>query len=108
MSTAYTKISSFIKIGLDIAICPYTNMGPDILQSKLRSKNFEGGSTYEQVRSVSVQSRQIALSELSIPELKVEHIKTFEASLRLDSIAGAGFKISRSKMTDLVKAGDVR
>ena len=61
-----------------------------------------------QVRSVSVQTQAIPLSELSVPEPRVEDITTFEASLRLDSIAGAGFKISRSKMTELVKAGDVR
>ena len=57
---------------------------------------------------MAVQTRQTPLSKLSIPEAKVENIKTFEASLRVDSIAGAGFKISRSKMTELVKAGDVR
>ena len=57
---------------------------------------------------MAVQTRRIPLSELSVPEAKVENIKTFESSLRVDSIAGAGFKISRSKMTDLVKAGDVR
>ena len=57
---------------------------------------------------MAVQTRQTPLSELSIPEPKLENIKTFEASLRVDSIAGAGFKISRSKMTELVKAGDVR
>ena len=55
-----------------------------------------------------MQTRQTPLSELSIPEPKVENIRTFEASLRVDSIAGAGFKISRSKMTELVKSGDVR
>jgi RNA-binding protein YlmH len=61
-----------------------------------------------QVRSVNVKTRRVALSELSVPEPKVEEMKTFEASMRLDSIAGAGFKLSRSKMTDLVKKGDVR
>ncbi len=60
------------------------------------------------MRSVAVQTRQTPLSELSVPEPKIENIRTFEASLRLDSIAGAGFKISRSKMTELVKSGDVR
>ena len=60
------------------------------------------------MRSVSVKTRRVPLSELDVPEPKVEEIKTFEASMRLDSIAGAGFKLSRSKMTDLVKKGDVR
>ena len=31
-----------------------------------------------------------------------------EASLRLDAIASAGFGMSRSKMVDLITAGDVR
>jgi RNA-binding protein YlmH len=33
---------------------------------------------------------------------------TVEASLRLDAIASAGFGVSRSKMSDLISAGDVR
>ena len=31
-----------------------------------------------------------------------------EASLRLDAVASAGFRVSRSKMADFIKAGDVR
>lgn len=60
------------------------------------------------MRSVSVEARHIDLSELMIPEPKIEHVRTVEASLRLDSIASAGFRMSRGKMTDIVKAGDVR
>ena len=60
------------------------------------------------MRSVSVRTFQVPLGDLDIPEPKVQEIKTFEASLRLDSIASAGFKISRAKMTDTVKSGDVR
>ena len=61
-----------------------------------------------QVRSVSVQTRQIPLSELSVPEPQVERIRSVEASMRLDAIASAGFRMPRSKMADMVKSGDVR
>ena len=36
---------------------------------------------------------------------KVEEVSTVEASLRLDAIASAGFRMSRSKMTDAIKSG---
>ncbi len=61
-----------------------------------------------QVRSVSVKTRRIELSELKIREPKKKEITTVEASLRLDAIASAGFGMSRSKMVDLISSGDVR
>ena len=48
------------------------------------------------------------LSELKVPEPKVQALKTTEASLRIDAVASAGFRMSRSKLMDSVKAGDVR
>lgn len=35
-------------------------------------------------------------------------IKSVEASLRVDALASAGFKISRSKLVELISSGDVR
>jgi photosystem II S4 domain protein len=61
-----------------------------------------------QVRSVPVKTRRIDLSELKIREPKKKEMTTVEASLRLDAIASAGFGVSRSKMADLITAGDVR
>ena len=61
-----------------------------------------------QVRSVPVSTRQIELSALNVREAKVQELKSVEASLRLDAIASAGFRTSRSKVVDLVKAGDIR
>jgi photosystem II S4 domain protein len=61
-----------------------------------------------QVRSVPVKTRRIELSELKIREPKKKELTTVEASMRLDAIASAGFGMSRSKMTDLISAGDVR
>ncbi|GAC1457624.1 MAG: photosystem II S4 domain protein [Chamaesiphon sp.] len=61
-----------------------------------------------QVRSVSVKTRRIELSELKIREPKKKELTTVEASMRLDAIASAGFGTSRSKMVDFIAAGDVR
>lgn len=61
-----------------------------------------------QVRSVPVKTRRIDWSELKIREPKKKELTTVEASLRLDAIASAGFGMSRSKMADLITAGDVR
>jgi photosystem II S4 domain protein len=61
-----------------------------------------------QVRSVTVKTRQIQLSELKVREPKKKELTTTEASMRLDAIASAGFGISRSKMVDSINGGDVR
>jgi photosystem II S4 domain protein len=62
----------------------------------------------QQVRSVPVKTQRIDLSELKVREPKKKELTTVEASLRLDAIASAGFGTSRSKMVDLIDAGDVR
>ncbi|MEB3177731.1 MAG: photosystem II S4 domain protein [Nostocaceae cyanobacterium] len=62
----------------------------------------------KQVRSVPVKTQPIDLSELKIREPKKKEMTTVEASMRLDAIASAGFGMSRSKMVDLIDAGDVR
>lgn len=61
-----------------------------------------------QVRSVSVTTRKIELSDLKIRPPKKKEMTTVEASLRLDAVASFGFGISRSKMADAVSNGDVR
>eukprot|EP00891_Asterochloris_glomerata_P006063 jgi/Astpho2/6063/fgenesh1_pm.00084_%23_16_t len=60
------------------------------------------------VGKVSVETQEMALSELKVREPQVQDIKSVEASLRLDAIASAGFRMSRSKITDMIKKGDVR
>lgn len=55
-----------------------------------------------------VITTQMPLSELAVKEAKVQELRSVEASLRLDAIASAGFRTSRSKIVDLIKAGDVR
>jgi photosystem II S4 domain protein len=61
-----------------------------------------------QVRSVPVKTQAIDWSELKIREPKKKELTTVEASMRLDALASAGFGMSRSKMADLITAGDVR
>ncbi len=65
-------------------------------------------TSLQQVRSVPVKVQPIDLSELKVREPKKKEMTTVEASLRLDAIASAGFGMSRSKMADLIAAGDVR
>lgn len=61
-----------------------------------------------QVRTVPVSTKRMALSELRVQPAKTEQVRSVEASLRLDAVASAGFRISRAKAADLIKAGDVR
>lgn len=61
-----------------------------------------------QVRSVPVKTRAIDWGDLKVREPKKKELTTVEASLRLDAVASAGFGMSRSKMADLISAGDVR
>ncbi|KAL8510228.1 hypothetical protein ACS0TY_017152 [Phlomoides rotata] len=62
----------------------------------------------DKVRNVSVTCKKIPLLALEYQPPRTKTLKTVEASLRLDSIASAGFKISRSKMSSLISDGDVR
>ncbi|MEM7064891.1 MAG: photosystem II S4 domain protein [Cyanobacteria bacterium P01_B01_bin.77] len=61
-----------------------------------------------QVRSVPVKTKAIDWSELRVREPKKKEMTTVEASMRLDAVASAGFGMSRSKMADMITAGDVR
>ena len=60
------------------------------------------------MRSVKTTTTLIPLSELRVPIPKVQETSSVEASMRVDAIASAGFRMSRSKFAALVKAGDVR
>jgi photosystem II S4 domain protein len=61
-----------------------------------------------QVRSVPVKTQPIPIAELKVREPKKKELMTVEASMRLDAVASAGFGMSRSKMAELISAGDVR
>ncbi|MCO5575049.1 hypothetical protein L7F22_028846 [Adiantum nelumboides] len=61
-----------------------------------------------QVGRTPVLCKMIPLTEVHYQPPRVQVIKSVEASLRVDAVASAGFKISRSKLADLISAGDVR
>lgn len=51
--------------------------------------------------------QQIPANEVSVPEPEVKEIRDTLASLRLDSVIAAGFRVSRSAAADYVTAGKV-
>ncbi|GAX74042.1 hypothetical protein CEUSTIGMA_g1492.t1 [Chlamydomonas eustigma] len=80
--------------------------GAQILCDPDLVEHFEMSLT--QVRTVPVKVTPIPLDKLNVRPPKVEEINSIEASLRVDAVASAGFRVSRSKMADLIKSGDVR
>ncbi|GLI58845.1 hypothetical protein VaNZ11_000611 [Volvox africanus] len=80
--------------------------GAQILVDPELVEHFE--MSLVQVRTVPVEVHRIPLSELSVRPPRQEEISSVEASLRLDAIASAGFRVSRTKMGEVIKAGDVR
>lgn len=68
-------------------------------------QDFEQEKKYY-LRDVEVKINFIDYKELKIPIQRVERLITsVEASLRLDAIASAGFRISRSKILNKIKSG---
>lgn len=61
-----------------------------------------------QVHKTPVLCERILLKDVLYQPPRVQIIKSVEASLRVDAVASAGFKISRSKLADLISAGNVR
>eukprot|EP00897_Mesotaenium_endlicherianum_P009300 jgi/Mesen1/8399/ME000468S07836 len=62
----------------------------------------------ELVSSVPVTVEQIPVAGLKFRAPKVDTVKTVEASMRVDAVASAGFRISRTKLSDLIDSGKVR
>ncbi|CAO2836128.1 unnamed protein product [Amaranthus hypochondriacus] len=65
-------------------------------------------SSLDKVGKVPVDVKLIPLEALVYEPPRTKIFKTVESSLRVDAIASAGFKISRSKFSDLISKGDVR
>lgn len=62
-----------------------------------------------QVRSVEVQLLARPLEELQLPTLRhPKRISCVEASRRLDALASAGFGLSRSRMAERIRLGELR
>ncbi|AEE32893.1 unnamed protein product [Arabidopsis thaliana] len=62
----------------------------------------------DKVGNVGVTCSKIPLLALEYEPPRTNSFKTVEASLRIDAVASAGFKISRSKLVDLISSKDVR
>jgi photosystem II S4 domain protein len=61
------------------------------------------------LRTVEVRLEARPLAELQLPAVRQpKRLTTVEASLRLDAIASAGFGLSRSRMAELIRRGEVR
>ena len=61
------------------------------------------------LREVEIEIKALSINEMEIPyKRKAKTIKTVEASTRVDAIASAGFGLSRSKVTNLIKEGSLR
>lgn len=58
-----------------------------------------------QVGRAKVDTREIPLSELQVPEQKVKVITDTVASLRLDSVLASGFQLGRSKASLYITGG---
>ncbi|KAM5586051.1 putative RNA-binding protein YlmH [Rosa sericea] len=65
-------------------------------------------SSLDKVGNVPVSVTKIPLISIDYEPPSTKSFKTIEASARIDAIASAGFKISRSKLVDLIRDGDVR
>ena len=50
----------------------------------------------------------MSLDKLRVRQAKTDRVTSVEASMRLDAVASAGFRMSRSKLLDVIKAGDIR
>ena len=62
-----------------------------------------------QVRTVEVHLEVCPLSSLQPPARRLpRRLQTVEASCRLDAVASAGFGLSRNRMGELIRAGQVR
>lgn len=60
---------------------------------------------FENAGRVSLKVSQISLQDVALPEQKFSEIKDTVASLRLDSILSAGFRISRGTAGEHIAAG---
>lgn len=65
-------------------------------------------ATLDKVGNVPVSCTRIPLLALEYEPPRTKSFRSVEASLRVDALASAGFKMSRSKLAALISNGDVR
>lgn len=61
--------------------------------------------SFESAGRTKIRLEEIPAKELHIPEPEIQEIKDTLASVRLDSVISAGFRISRSAAADFIIAG---
>lgn len=65
-------------------------------------------SVMTSVARVSVVSEAVQLEDVAARERKMKEFTSVEKSLRLDAVGSAGFGMSRTKMADGIRRGNVR
>ncbi len=65
-------------------------------------------SQWETVGRYPVRLAPLALKDLSAPARQVERVRDTVPSLRLDNVVAAGFSLSRSRATELIRAGRIQ
>jgi len=69
---------------------------------------FLNGKT-SKVRDIQIHCESVTTKDLQLPIDRLsKHLKTVEASTRLDAITSAGFGLSRGKVVSQIKAGRLR
>lgn len=63
---------------------------------------------FNQAGRAKMNVKEIDVSTLEVPEVKCEMVRNTVMSLRLDSIASGGFKLSRTKAASLIEGGRVQ
>lgn len=63
---------------------------------------------FDQAGRAKLQVTEIDIGTLEIPETKCEIVRDTVMSLRLDSVASGGFKLSRTKAASLIQGGRVQ
>lgn len=57
------------------------------------------------IGSVEVKTEAVPVSELIVPEARVEYIRDSVSSVRLDSIVSSAFRLSRGKAAEAIRKG---
>ena len=101
LEAALTQVQQVLRAALACVECGCSTESSSTLHSKIAAR-------CGQVRTVPVQTRQIGLDKLRVRQAKTDRVNSVEASMRLDAVASAGFRMSRSQLLDVIKAGDIR
>ncbi len=62
---------------------------------------------YESAGRVHLRTAEVPLTHLHLPEQRCQELSGTVAALRLDSLVAVGFRVSRSRAAELIRAGRV-